>query len=381
MKHLTTGLLWILSFSLCLSPAVAQDKASDIPANEKTEILKNFRYFDFGFYIDTYLNIELDRNRDTAGIVPFSANCPATNQFRLNVAALEAFYNNDKVRGTLQIQFGDAPNLLADLQKQWIKNIRQAKFGFRIGKKNWIDMGYMFTPVGVESSWPVVNSLSSVTMCGYFEPGSYLGLKFTRNFSEKVSGGFMVGNPYSLAYQQTDHLTGVLFINYTPIKNLTVSYNNIFGNQALRNAELNNNLLYNDILITYDPLPWINLTGQFDFAFQTNSARAPDTTKIASMCSGFVQGKISFLKYFSFTGRYEYYYDPEGFLSGTYTYNEKTTGLTTQGFSAGLEFKPVSFSYLRAEYKFMQANPGNKVFYSGSSDRLQALIFTAGVRF
>jgi hypothetical protein len=99
------------------------------------------------------------------------------------------------------------------------------------------------------------------------------------------------------------------------------------------------------------------------------------------MCSGWLQCRFSFLRHFSVSGRYEYFHDPDGFLSGRYTYNGTVTGLTTNGLGVSLEYKPVKISYIRLEYKYIQANSGNKVYYTGTSDHMQALIFTTGVRF
>jgi hypothetical protein len=374
----------ILVFSILLliaSNALPQSKADSLTNDLKAKMFNNLKHFTFGFYVDAYVNMEIDHKKDTSNIVPFFANCPMRDEIRLNVAAIEIFYNAEKVRGKLQLQYGDAPNLLATPDKQWIKTIRQAAFGFRIVGDLWTDIGYMFTPVGCESAWPVTNLISTASICGYFEPGAILGIKFSYKISEKFDVGLMFGNPYSLAHQQTNHLAGIFFVNYLPLKNLTISYNNMFGNQALRNAEINNNLLYNDILVTYDPNKNVNLIGQFDFAFQSNSQMAPDTNKAASMCSGFLEARYFFLNHFSISGRYEYSHDPDGFLSGPYTYNGKTTGLTINGMAISLEYKPVKISYIRMEYKYLHANKGNNVYYSGTSDHLNAIVFTAGVRF
>jgi hypothetical protein len=374
-----TKILFILL--LAVAKVHAQSAADSLTEESKTKILQGLKHFTFGFYVDAYVNWELDNGKDTSNIAPYYANCPYLDKIRLNVAAIEVLYNADKVRGKLQLQWGDAPNLLASPEKQFIKTMRQAFFGFRIVKDLWIDIGYQFTPVGIESAWPVTNWISTASMCGYFEPGAVLGVKVSYKFSEKVNGGLMFGSPYSLAYQQTDHVAGILYINYIPLKNLTLSYNNMFGNQALKNAGIRNNLLYNDVCIAYNPIQDLGIVGQFDFAFQTNSQMAPDTNKVASMCSGFIQARYGFLKHFSISGRYEYYHDPDGFLSGTYTYYSKTTGLTTNGFSVSLEYKPVAISYIRVEYKYMHANEGNMVFYSNTSDYTQNIILTMGVKF
>jgi hypothetical protein len=381
MNRFTLYCLLFLSILLSHFPVLAQERTDSLTDELKTKILNNVRHFTFGFYIDGYVTMQLNKRKDTSNIVPFFANCPMTDQIRLNVAAIEIYYNADKVRGKLQLQYGDAPNLLASPEKQWIKNIRQAGVGFRIVKDLWMDIGYLFTPVGYESAWPVTNLISTASVCGYFEPGAVLGMKFSYKFSDKFNGGFMVGNPYSLAYQQTNHISGILFVNYLPMKNMLLSYNCLFGNQALRDAQIDNNLLYNDILITYDPAKNINLIGQFDFAFQTNSRMPPDTNEIAGMCSGFLEARYGFLRNFSIAGRFEYSYDPDGFLSGPYTYDGKTTGLTLYGTAISLEYKPVKIGYMRIEYKYLRANKGNMVYYDNTSDYMQAIVFTTGVRF
>jgi hypothetical protein len=297
----------------------------------------------------------------------------------MNTAALEFYYTTEKVRGKLAIQYGDAPNLMAQSNSQWIKTIRQANFGFLIVKNLWVDFGYIFNPVGYESSWAVLNQISFVTIGGYFEPGSVLGAKLSFKFSDKLNGGFMVGNPFSLAYAQNTRMAGITFLNWQPRSNLTFTYNNFFGNQALYGDEPKNTLLYNNIIVTWSPFESLYLVGQFDFAAQTNSTMPPDSTKVAGMMSGFLQARYSFAKVFAITGRYERMNDPNGFLTGI---NLNTMrGIRTNGFSVSLEYKPVSFGYIRVAYRYLEGYPGSKLFSSNTSDNMQAIIFSTGVRF
>jgi hypothetical protein len=297
----------------------------------------------------------------------------------LNVAAFELYYNAEKVRGKFAVQFGDAPNLLASPNSEWIKTIRQANFGFRIVKNLWIDFGYIFNPVGYESSWPVLNQISAVTVGGYFEPGSVLGVKLTYKFSEKFSGGLMMGNPFSIAYAQNTHLAGIMFFTYQPTANLSITYNNFFGNQALKNAKRKNDILYNNLIVTYNPVRQVELVGQVDFAGQTNSQMAPDTSEIATMFSGFLQAGYRFNEHFALYGRYEFYNDPDGFLSGINSLTGR--GLRTNGLSFSFEYKPVKIGYLRLAYRYLDAYPGSKEFHSNTRDNLESVIFTTGVRF
>ncbi len=374
-KFILSGILFIF-IGVQVNAQEINDSATEAT---KSRILGKLNHFTFGLYIDTYYNWTINAPQDTSNIVPYSANCPVQDQIRMNVAALEFYYTTDKVRGKLAIQYGDAPNLMASSNSQWIKTIRQANFGFRVIKNLWIDFGYIFNPIGYESTWAVLNQVTFVTIGGYFEPGSVLGAKVSFKFSDKFSGGFMVGNPFSLAYAQNTRMAGILFLNWKPRQNLSFTYNNFFGNQALYGDEVDNNLLYNNIIATWSPFTSFDLVGQFDFAAQTNSTMAPDTTKIAGMLSGFLQARYSFAKCFAVTARYELFNDPHGFLTGV---NDNTgRGLRTNGISISFEYKPVSFGYIRVAYRNLEGYPGSKIFASKTSDNMQAFIFSTGVRF
>jgi hypothetical protein len=369
----------ILILFLVSVSTIAQNSSDSLTDNKKNQILNRLKNFSFGFYVDVYNNRTINGAHDTSNIIPFSSNCPIQNQVRLNVAAFELYYNAAKVRGKFAIQYGDAPNLMASPSSQWIKTIRQANFGFNIAKDIWIDLGYIFNPVGYESSWGALNQVSFVTVGGYFEPGSVLGAKLSCRFSEKFSGGIMAGNPFSIAYSQNTHVAGILFLTYQPLPNLSLNYNNFFGNQALKNAQIENNILYNNLIVKYDPGKHVQLVGQLDFAAQSNSQMAPDTTLTATMFSGFLQARYIISHHFFATGRFEFFNDPDGFLSGVNTLTNR--GLRTTGFSCSFEYRPVEIGYIRVAYRFLGSYPGSLAFYSNSRDNMQALIFTAGVRF
>jgi hypothetical protein len=381
--HAQKVLMWVVSILIFLSiqSLNAQNQADTVTDQVKNQIFHRLKNFSFGFYIDTYYNFTLGNRNDTSNIIPFSSNCPVQDQIRMNHAAIEIYYNAEQIRGKLVLQYGDAPNLLASPDAQFIKNLRQANFGFRLMKKMWIDFGYFLNPIGYESSWAVLNQLSTVTTGGYFEPGNLLGCKLSFAFSDKLNGGLMFGNPYSLAYAKNTHMAGVIFLNYNPLSNLSVTYNNFFGNQALIDADINNNILYNNFIVSYNPVKPLTFVGQLDFALQTNSELPPDTNKTATMFSGFIQANYKFLNHFAITARYEFFNDPDGFLSGFYIFNNQLRGLMMNGFTAGFEYRPVKFGYIRVAYRHLAANRKNLVFYGNTSDIFQALTFTTGVRF
>ncbi len=373
----------IALFLLHLSslPVYAQSKPDSLTDGVKSKILNHFNHFTIGFYVDTYFNLTLDNKKDTSDLIPFSANCPVRDQIRMNHAAIETYYSAENVRGKFVIQFGDAPNLLASPGTQFIKNMEQANFGFRIVKGLWIDFGYILNPDGFESSWAIDNQISTVTVMGYFEPGNVLGIKLSYQFSDKFSGGIMYGNPYSLAYKKNTHLAGMIFLSYSPFENLTFSYNNYFGHQDKISTGTDAYLLYNNLFIIYTPVKQFLLIGQFDMAAQTNSKMAPDSSKTATMFSGCLQARYTLNEKYSLTARFELFNDPDGFLSGVYAFDGKKRGLLTRGVTAGFEYRPVKFGYIRLDYRYLHANDGNKVFYSNQLDRMNMLTLTTGVKF
>ena len=375
MKLIATTILIMLA----LAGNTFSQKSSDSLANElRPKILGKFSNLTFGLYIDTYYNATLDGNPDTSNIIPYSANCPIRDQIRMNVAALEFYYNAENVRSKLVLQYGDAPNLLSSPNAQFIKTLRQANFGFKVVKDLWVDFGYIFNPIGYESSWAVLNQVTPVTMGGYFEPGSVLGAKVSYKFSEKFDGGIMIGNPFSLAYSQNTNIGEIIFLNYRPLKNLGLTYNGMFGNKALKTASVRQHVMYNNFIVTYSPVKSLDLVGQFDFAAQGNSQISPDTNKTAVMYSGFLQAKYTFNKRISVAAKYEQLNDPHGFLTGV---NVPTgRGLRTDGITVSAEFKPVSFGYIRMAYRVLEGYTGSKLFYSNTSDNIHLLIFSAGVR-
>lgn len=344
----------------------------------RSKLLGKQNQFSYHIYIDTYFVGTFNSAQDTSDIIPFSANSPIRDEIRLNLAAIEFSYNTEKVRGNASIQYGDSPNLLASPSSQWINNIRQANFGVRVVKNLWLDFGYMINVVGYETSWAALNQISFLTVGGYFEPGNVLGIKLSFQFSEKFSGGIMAGNPFSIAYDHHNHMAGMLFLTYQPLSNLSINYNNFFGNQAMQDAKIKNNILYNNLFVTWNPGKHVELVGELDFGSQTNSGIPPDTNKIANMFSGFLQAGYLFNDHFSVTARYEFFNDPEGFLSGV---NEQTQrGLRTNGFSCSLEYKPVKICYFRLAYRYLGSYPGSKEFYGKTSDQMQALYFSAGIQ-
>jgi len=378
-KLLSGHFFLLLFFPLLLS---GQDQKIDSNAAFVIKnVIPQFKNFKINFYIDAYFVQPIGDDNDTNRLSDFASNCKFMEQIRLNVASLMINYNTKNARSKLYFQYGDSPNLLANSSEQWLKFIRQANFGFRLFRNFWLDAGYFLNPIGIESTFPIFSSFSNVTMGGYYEPSSVLAIKFSGWVRNKFYFGILGGNPYTLAYGK--NTKGWLFFQfaYQPNSKFSVNYNGMYGNSSLTTEEVDRWTGYNNFYFDYNPTENIELIGQCDLGFQTNATLPPDTTGVAGMISGFLAAKTRISAWFSMGIRLEWYNDPFGIFSPLYTYNNKTRGLWCYGTTLSAEFRPVTGSVIRCEYRFLKAADDNNVFYGMTSDRQATIGITAGLLF
>ena len=374
--------LLVVSVGMVISINTLQAQSDTLSPGLREKFQQFLRNFDGSVYLDAYYTFTLnDPEGDTSNLKEFAANCPFADEFRLNVASLWLEYNSKNIRGKLLVQFGDVPNLRSTPEEQFIKYMREAHFGFRVYKNYWVDIGYLPNPVGYESSYPIRNQISTVTVGGYFETGNFLGVEISGQLTPSLFAGIYVGNQYTLAYGKNKRIYGGMTLKYNYRDIFSVNYNNMLGNASIVTSEQNHFYLYNNLILTVKPVINLWLVGEVDFGVYGNSKKPPDTTSIASGISGFLQATYRFTKWFATSVRGEYLSDPDGSVTPLYAYDGKLRGLLTYGGTVGVEFNPVRNSYLRAEYSYLSADKDNNVFNSMLSDHRHSITFTAGLRF
>ena len=342
-------------------------------------------------YLDVYYVGNIGGTIPTSHTYEFQSNSPYINQVRVNMFDLDIQYENRWARATADIRFGDQPQLLAgNTTAEWINYIHELSLGFRIYKGLWFDCGYLESLVGVESTRPVDNLLSTCTVGSYYEPSTLLGaaLSFTTPDKKWEFIGW-AGNPFTVPFGQNHHVMFGFDINWNPTNDLTVSYNNALGNTAAQGASFNRYYFFNNLFAKWDPAPRWNLIAQADLAFKRTESKVSDSVKGGLMASGLIGAKYWFHPKFSLALRGEMFYDPENILIG-----DSFTGQTNQfmifGCSAGIEFKPFSDAYIRLQYNWLTTgDPGVKPFnevvspddaYWADHSR-QNFAITMGIRF
>jgi hypothetical protein len=76
--------------------------------------------------------------------------------------------------------------------------------------------------------------------------------------------------------------------------------------------------------------------------------------------------------------------DPDEILTGPIrNADHSLTGLNILGFTGGVEYKPIPNAYLRAEYRFIETESSERIFYyqSRSVNYRNELIVSLGVWF
>ena len=328
----------------------------------------------FHVLIDSYNAIDLNPSNDSASkIRDFSSNSMYQDEFRLNIALLMLDYDSPHVFSSVAFQFGDIPFILTPLNKQFIKYIKRAYFGYKFNKKTSVKVGYMSNYIGYESTIPEYNFLSTASVGGYFQPSSFIGVQLQHDFSENFSASAYYYNAYHIVSKNNDNKSVGLSMNFTPAENLTFFYGNSFGNEA--DFEFQNQwLFYNDFVLSYS-FGKFDFVGFFDFALQTNSDN-DDSSKTAFMNSGMLQLRYNIHPKLNFTLRGEWFHDPNAIISDGA--GDSGDFLNLVGAAFGFTFKPIDNFYFKAEYDFLASDQN---LFSLNSKHRNSLIFCSGIVF
>ena len=377
---------------LMSGPAWSQKLDSLLSKAEQWKLKHMMKGLSLQVYVDAYYVGNIGGTIPTSHTYEFQTNSPFINEARVNMFDVSMNYNNNWARMTADFRIGDQPLLLSSSTAQWTNYLTEASLGFTFGKGIWIDFGYLDSQLGVESSMPINNLLSTCTVGTYFEPSSVLGGYLSYTTPDEVwSVGGWVGNSFSLPNGKNIHVQYGLDLNYNPSEALTVSFNNLMGNMAKSGANYYKYLVFNNLYATWNPAPKWNLIGQCDMAFQKVSSIEKDSVRLGTMLSGLIGAKFYFLPKFAFALRGEVYYDPKEIFIGS-KYSGKTSEFIIFGASAGLEFNPGKDAYFRVQYNFLSTGdpgvkPFNEVISSSPSYHYwadynrQCYCITTGIRF
>ena len=313
-------------------------------------------------YLDAYYAHYSDR-LPLGAYQKFPTSAPVSDAFGLNMAMLSVQYQNENVSGVLTCHAGD---IAASAWSNKYNFIQEAHVGLRLIKKLWLEGGYFRTHLGFESIQPRENIGTSVALTTYYEPYYLSGAKLTYYLNNKLSVQVNAFNGFNTFVAINKKKTYGFTTVYEANKNFIVSFNSLLSNEQPDSVLFSKRRLYNDLYFAYKSKRF-NVGFEANFGLQENSD-LEDSTKTAYMFSMTLAGKYKIKNdKYSVYARLELFDDRNEILTGPVNNaNHQLVGINAFGGNAGIEFKPLSNSYLRFEGRYIHLWNNENIFYNHS---------------
>ncbi|MFL5765715.1 MAG: outer membrane beta-barrel protein [Bacteroidia bacterium] len=328
-------------------------------------------------YIDAYYAFYTD-SLGMGAYQKFPSISPRSNQLGLNTAMITASYDGEKARAIVTLHFGDIPR---STWSSTMNNVMEAHAGILLHKNLWLDAGLFRTHFGTEGLLPKENFTSSVSVNTFFEPYYEAGARLNFNPNPKLSMNLYVLNGYNLYEDNNGKKSIGLLVTYALSDKGNIGYSNYTGDDSPVGDTVSHLRIHNNVFWNYQ-VKKIKFQLGGDYCMQKNS----DTTgKVnAMMYSGVAGVKFQAKKKFAVYGRYEFFQDPQGCMSGVMIDKEgKKTGIKMWGATLGLEYKPDDNSYIRLEGRQIQMDKNQEIFHwdgKSTSSRAEVMV-NMGVSF
>ena len=328
-------------------------------------------------YIDAYYAHYSD-SVGTSNFQKFPSVSPRSNQFGLNTAQVTFQYDAEKVRGVATFHYGD---IAKSTWSSTFNNIMEAHAGVRLCEKLWLDAGFFRTHFGTEGLLPKENFCSSVSINTYYEPYFETGFRLNYLPTEKLSINIYILNGYNTFEDNNEKKSIGTCITYLLGDKGSVGYTNYLGDDSPQGTAQSHFRIHQNLFLNYQ-VKKLKMQIGADYCLQQHSTLIGNTT--ASMGSGVAGLKYPLTDKFAAYGRGEFFYDPDGIMSGVITdSNFHLTGYKLWGATLGAEYKPTNDTYIRIECRDLQMEKNQKIFYwkgSSRSDRIE-LLMNIGISF
>lgn len=372
MKSFIFGMLFVL-FTLTANSLV-------IKQSDKDSLLLKI-------YMDVYYTQSFNKVNDTINIVRFAGNSKFTDEFRLNIISMLFDYRLDNVQAVFELQFGDMPHLLARADQEFVRYIGKAYIGYTLPSKMKIQVGYLPDPIGIEATKPIDNMMTSISLIGYYEPDNFIGAKFITPLTDNITSTLYFGNPFTLKDGKNKNLNYGVQLLYNPIDDLNIVYSLQYGNQAEITDTIDQHLMYNNFGIDYKITDKLAILAEADYGIQKGNFDVADRSE--SFFGAFFAAQYEVLNSFFVKGRYEYFKDKSGFMTGNlleskgFLINQHWWGygMDVSGLAFVMEYRPKQNLYFKWEYRNLKAATGQHIFNNNTNESVNYMIFNTGIRF
>lgn len=344
-------ILFILSVFIVFQ---TQAQTSDSTAN-----------LNFSGYVEAFYNYDFNKpaNHERAA---FIYNHNRHNEFNINLAYLKASYSQSKVRANLSLMAGTYANANLAAETGVLKNIYEANVGIKLGEKTWLDAGILPSHIGFESAvskdcWNLTRGILAENS-PYFESGARL--TYAPNDKWTLVG--LVLNGWQRIRRVDGNNTPAFGtqIVFKPNSKTTLNYSTFIGSDkpdVARQMRIFHNL-YGIFQVTDD----FGLTVGFDIGTEQ---KAKNNSDVNVWYTPVLIGKYTINDKWAIAGRIENYTDKQGVII--------SNDFLTNGFSANLDFTPISNAVFRIETRLLKAK--NKIFATEKGVSDQSFFITSSL--
>jgi long-subunit fatty acid transport protein len=273
------------------------------------------------------------------------------------MAVVKASYEKGNLTANLGLNTGDFPAANMAHERELLRMLYEANVSYKFFKKFQFTAGMFGSHMGFESALSFNNLLTSHSLASEWTPYYLAGAKLEYMPNDKWLLGLTVanGNQAITEYEgNTNKLLG-LQLNWSPNKNLTINYSNMYYNDAPDSAA--QNVFYNNLYATYSVDKKLDIVAGFDYGINNNTV----TNTTDGIMVGSLLARYHLTKAIAVAGRAEYYNDEKG------SFIKTPTGFAfeTMCYSMNLDYSPAERIKFRLEGRMFSSN---EPFYRDDSN-------------
>ncbi|MEM1136678.1 MAG: porin [Bacteroidota bacterium] len=305
---------------------------------------------DLKFYggIDVYYTYDFNQ--------PFSGERPGFlyshtrhNAINVNTAHLGAAYTGEYIRGNFALVAGDyaVSNYVAE--EQLFQNVLEANAGIKIAKNLWLDAGIFASHIGIEGGIGPENPVLSRSLIAHNSPFFESGAKLSYQINEEWFVSLLLLNGWQNIKENNDNKAIATQITFSPTEAITFNSSTFFGegNNAPNNVE--SFRYFHNFYVIWQPNEKLYTAFAFDFGGDKLESRSDDDY-LGWWGTAFLLN-YALNDHWKAVGRVEHFNDPESIILNIFPAENKVTG-----FSAGIDYSPISNAFFRIEGKLLSAS-------------------------
>lgn len=328
-----------------------------ILATTFTQAQANEKKVSVGGFVDTQYTF--DFNSPASGDRAFTTQPARHNEFNINLGFVDVQYTTEKIRSRLALQAGTSvqanyssePTNGAVSGGDLARHIQEARIGYKLSDKTWIDAGIFFAHVGAEGWISKDNMVLTRSLVADFSPYYLSGIKISHAATDRLNLLLVVTNGWQNISENNQDKNIGTGLEYS-FDSFSLAYNTLIGrevssplNSLPRTSQFRH---FHDFLIKSRGLQNWEWVAQYDMGFQNDQTDSG---------SDFWQGALLMARYQwsetqKLSARIEYYQDQQQIILVTNT----PYGFEGYGGSLGFDKQLEQNVLWRLEARYLKTN-------------------------